>query len=708
VKWKFAAAFVAVVIAVSMLITSAPPALADHGPIEPVLPDYPTQYPTVEVNDRFLEKEPWVEVNADGTATIHWELKAGSETSGGTVYYGVYHPDQELDYPRFRKYVRFGATDEGATISIKTFFKDKYDTAHFADRCEGVIAYRIEIFDMNPGKDHPVRNYDGRFNFKCEEEDGNFVNFAKTVSITEGPFVDQITEHSVIISWETDGDSTGKVIVGGGEYTDGVTAERHEVAIDGLSADRTYNYKVKSSADGDTVSSREYYFTTCPENAEVLKFGYLSDSREGEGGGLESYKGVNYGALRDLFGGMYNQDVDFIVFAGDLVNGYTTDVRDFEMQLEAWKRAVEPIGHYIPIYEGMGNHEALMTVYNDGTPYGAEFDKYDLVHGWDYSAEAIFANEFVNPLNGPASEAEGLPPYTENVYSFDYGNTHIIVFNTNYFWANQPEKYGGNLEGYVMDEQIEWIEDDLADARARGIKHIFMFAHEPTFPNGGHLKDAQWYNGDPYVVAQRDKLWEIISYYDVLAVGFGDEHNYQRVLIDKDTPVHPDGTTNPEFVNPVWQIVNGCAGAPFYAQQEAPWTNNVKKFTSQIAYTIFSVEGSRVYVETYSRDGQIIDECELTSIKTAEGRTPSVEELADELDDLENQQGELASSLTALSDAMTTLANTMDALADATGELEDEVDDLQGRSGWVWPAFGVGIAGLVVGGVGVVMVLRRR
>lgn len=619
--------FVDVVIAVSMLIISASPVLAEHGPIEPVLPKYPTQYPTVGVDDRFLEKEPWVEVNTDGTATISWELKKGSETAGGTVFYGMYHPDQKLDYPRFRKCVRFGATDESATISIKTFFKDKYDTAHFAERCEGVIAYRIEIFDLNPKKDHPVRQYDGRFHFKCEKKGSDFVNFAKTVTITEGPFVDQITEHSLIISWETDESSTGKVIVGGKEYSDGVTAKRHEVEVTGLSAGRTYNYKVKSSVGDDTVSSREYHFTTCPKNAKVFRFGFLSDSREGEGGGLESYNGVNYGSLRDLFGGMYSQDVAFIVFAGDLINGYTTDVRDYEMQFEAWKRAVEPIGHYIPIYEGMGNHEALMTVYEtvygtvygDGTPDRAEFDKYDpdlgAGHEWDHSSEAIFANEFVNPTNGLASEAEGLPPYTENVYSFDYGNTHVIVFNTNYFWSNQPEKYGGNLEGYVMDAQIKWIENDLANARTRGIKHIFMFAHEPAFPNGGHLGDAQWYNGDPYVVAQRDKLWEIISYYDVLAVGFGDEHNYQRVLIDENTPVYTDGRANPDFVNPVWQIVNGAAGAPFYAQQAAPWTNNVKKFSSQIAYTIFSVEGSKVYVETYSRDGQIIDKCTLTSIK---------------------------------------------------------------------------------------------
>jgi len=55
-KWKFVAAFVAVVMAVSMLITSTPQALT-RGPIIPELPSYP-DLPTVELSDRFLEKDP--------------------------------------------------------------------------------------------------------------------------------------------------------------------------------------------------------------------------------------------------------------------------------------------------------------------------------------------------------------------------------------------------------------------------------------------------------------------------------------------------------------------------------------------------------------------------------------------------------------------------------------------------------------------------
>ena len=204
------------------------------------------------------------------------------------------------------------------------------------------------------------------------------------------------------------------------------------------------------------------------ENAEVFKFAFLSDSREGVGGGERNYKGVNHRILTELFTDVFRKGADFIVFAGDLINGYTSNLRDFQMQLEAWKQTVEPIGHYIPIYEAMGNHDAaLMLVYDDGTEHGVEFDKIG-----DESAEEVFRKEFVNPENGPEPEGPGLPTYKENVYSFDYGNTHIVVFNTNYWWSSQPEKYGGNLEGHIMNKQMEWIEQDLSAARARGIKHM--------------------------------------------------------------------------------------------------------------------------------------------------------------------------------------------------------------------------------------------
>jgi len=587
--------------------------LADQNMIKPELPDYPEQYPLYEITDDFFTSEPEVEIRENGEAVISWITKM--PTHAGRVYYGVYLPEQDLDYPRYRmlgleKLDTLG-TEHSVMIDIKRFEREIYDAAHFAERKQGVICYRVELFDPEYCY---TRFFNGRFHFRKSEH-----QYSKSVTIIQGPFIDQISANSAIVSWETDVPGYGYVDVNGELFNDNKSSLRHEVKITKLSAGKHYDYYIASWQEKDSVRSRTYRFETPARNAKNFSFGYLSDSREGVGGGEEAMGGVNYGALRDLFSAMYYQDVKFILFGGDLIDGYVTDVKTFEDQLRVWNQAVEPIGHYIPIYEGMGNHEALVFVYDDSLN-GFWFDR----EGAE-SAEAVFAKRFVNPLNGPEPEGPNLPTYKENVYSFDYGNTHIICFNTNYFWSSDPEEYGGNLEGYVMDKQMAWIEKDLKAARGKGLKHIIMFAHEPAFPNSGHLHDAQWYSGGDseknqgfdrtYIVQRRDKLWTIISKYDVLAVCFGDEHNYQRVLIHQNTPVYADGTTNGNFINPVWQVVNGCAGAPFYGQVPAPWTSAVKKFSMQHGYTIFSVRGDKVFLRHYGRLGQLIDECELTAVK---------------------------------------------------------------------------------------------
>ena len=179
-----------------------------------------------------------------------------------------------------------------------------------------------------------------------------------------------------------------------------------------------------------------------------------------------------------------------------------------------------------------------------------------------------------------------------------------------------------------MDNQLAWIEGVLDDASDDPkIKHIFMFAHEPAFPNGGHLHDAQWYNGGnssknkdyygnpldrTYVVERRDALWEAISQNGkVVAVFFGDEHNYNRMSVDSETPVYLNNTPNPNFTNPVWQIISGGAGAPFYAQQDTPWSDDVESFYPSKHYCMVSVNGGKVSLEVISDSGEIMDECVL-------------------------------------------------------------------------------------------------
>ena len=592
----------------------------------------PFRYPNLPQReftpDYVFTGKPNIIVEPTGRVTI--EFKTVVPTSNAKVYYGLYVPQQEIKVPQYRKYAREKSGGESGfhiiSFELKDFKKDKYDLCNFKEK-GGAICYRIEV--SAPTMEDQIAFCNGRFRV-----DGNYKLLP---CIIEGPFVDQVTADSAVISWETEVSTKGWVEVDGKKYSDRKIFQpqsiHHEITVRGLSPDKEYGYEVFT---GGIKDFKSYHFKTAPtpENSNFM-FVYMSDSREGVGGGERAFCGVNYYKLSGFMRDAYNKGTDFILFGGDLVNGYTTNEVDFRMQLKVWKQAAEQIGCYIPIYEGMGNHEALMDLYSKpGMPKKVDICETPGVAGFDKkakSAEAVFAEEFVNPTGScPERETRKAPSYSENVYYFNWGNTRIVSFNTNYWWCTYPEDFGGNLEGYVMDNQLVWIEKVLDDAKKdSSIEHVFMFGHEPAFPNGGHLKDAQWYEGGApgkgrnhdfegkfldrsYLVQRRDRLWEAISQNGkVVAVFFGDSHNYHRTLINSKTPVHLNGSPNQNFINPVWQIISGGAGAPFYAQENAPWSGFVEYFYPSKNYCMIHVNGDTVKLRAISDSGEIIDECVL-------------------------------------------------------------------------------------------------
>jgi hypothetical protein len=278
----------------------------------------------------------------------------------------------------------------------------------------------------------------------------------------------------------------------------------------------------------------------------------------------------------------------------------------------------------IPVLTGMGNHEILYEGYDVGWEYPLAFDR------WPYaseSSEAVFAREFCNPRNGPEPEFPGGPPYKENVYSVQWGNVLILMLNTNYWYSALPETWGGNLEGVIMDGQLDWLEKRIRQAAADStVDWIIYTTHEPTFPNGGHLEDGMWYSGGApefndgfdrrWVLERRDRWWKLVSGCSKsLAVIHGDEHNYSRLLVDDRMPVYPDGSVQPDFRYPVWQIISGGGGAPYYRQGRAPWSDRVASFSTQQHLVLLRVSGRRVDLEAVSRSGEIIDTCRLDVIR---------------------------------------------------------------------------------------------
>jgi len=601
-----------------------------------------------EENFFLRQNQVWNVLPKGNETGLFLDLKDSTLT--GRLSFGVYQKDATLTFPRYRRASRI---EKGrGFLKIGAFFRPVYDDNGWAKTKEGCMPYRIEIWDPTLRTMH---TYDARVHFV--KKNGVFY---RSLTITEGPFVNLVRSDApdrVLISWTTDDPSQGAVWIGKKKFTDSKKSRHHEVWVTGLSPCVDYSYRVTSKGKLGTVTSREFSFQTAPpKGASHFKFAFMSDSRSGFGGGELNINTVNYKTVGIFETAAYRKEARFILMVGDLIDGYTSSAEDYQMELRSWKNAIEPFGHYRPVYVVKGNHETLLNIFDDGSRYGSGLDK------WPYaatSAEALFAREFVNPVNGPASEdgasydpnpkKADFPTYKENVYSFQYGNILIISYNTNYWFSNHFMKYGGNFDGYIMEQQFNWLEKELNLAEKDAtIDWVILAAHTPAFPTGGHLNSGMWYHGNNTlrpgvfdykhgklnhlnegIVERRNTLWAMFSQHKkVLAVLDGDEHNYSRTLITAQTPVgipavddtDADGKLNKfspnlNFKYPIWQLISGGMGAPYYQQEHPPWEKSVKKFTAMQNFVLFSVEGKKVFADIYSNTGALIERVELTKIR---------------------------------------------------------------------------------------------
>ncbi len=553
--------------------------------------------PIERAPERLLQSEPAVALSVEGEATIEWETIV--PTQGGTLYIGVPNDEIALDWPIYN------ANQSIAEETPRLKHNARVDVRAYATRSAarmfldgGTLAYRLELFDPRKGA---AQFIDRHFSFRVDHD-----QFRKTPTILEGPFLSQIGVDSAIVWWVTDTPTKGEVRVVDGATipSDAGLTSRHIVRVGGLKQNTKYRYLVVSTGSEGETRSRAYTLRTSAREPE-FSFVFTCDGRTGGlGGGDTALEGINGISARTLAAQMARHSPHLLIFTGDLINGYTTREDDFRAQLRSWKRIYGPLWHEVPIYTGMGNHESLINIYADTT----QVDKQG-----EQSAEAVFASEFVHPMNGPEPERAGLPPYKGSVYSFDYAGCHFTQLNSDYWYSSHPQEHEGNPFGRLLPAQLEWLEKDLAAARSAGARHIFVFVHEPAFPNGGHMQDSLWGGGDPEGAMVRDRFWSIVTKAGASGVFSGHEHNYSRTLIDGKTPVHRDGTPNPEFAKPTWQITQGAAGAPFYPRDyTAPWVKNVKKFVAHTwSYCLIQVRGTRVSLETYSYTGELLDQAEL-------------------------------------------------------------------------------------------------
>ena len=570
----------------------------------------------------------------------------------GSIYVGPYpfeSSETQYSYKRFRH--RSGVQEGKADIHTDFFLHDKYNSEGWKTR--GELCMRLNLYLEQEGQDRHLGMYDTFVGFRKEE-----AHFVQIPVITEGPFMSLIhsdAPSAAVVSFKTNRELQTRVRLDNGMSFEEENASReHEINLTSLQPDKDYQYKiVMKDHETEWIS-----FHTAPEPGKgEIRFAYIGDSREGVGGGERNFMGLNYATLERNLAHSYMIGADFFAMGGDLVNGYTTVKEDFRTQLHAWKQTVAGYWNHRPVYPAMGNHEALLKNFDDGSYYGVSMDR------WPYetdSAEAVFAEEFFNPKNGPAPSDPSRPPYGENVYSYRYGPVMMIAFNNNYWISYNADKYGGCPEGYIMPDQMKWIEKKLEEAeKDENVKYVILYAQEPVFPNGGHVKDAMWHNGNNAVraysydhekdalVAEEKGMLEVrndfvrmvASSSKVAAVLGSDEHGYSKVLINSGVPIGDpekddedgDGVIDLEkekpspledLKHPVWYMVCGGGGAPYYARESAPWNEyweeqmkegRLKKFfyySSQANFFIFEADEEKISVMVFNPYGEQIDKVE--------------------------------------------------------------------------------------------------
>lgn len=104
----------------------------------------------------------------------------------------------------------------------------------------------------------------------------------------------------------------------------------------------------------------------------------------------------------------------------------------------------------------------------------------------------------------------------EENYSYDYGNTHFLTFDTNN-WTNTA----------ALNKQLDWAVADIQAARARAVppQWVIVFGHHPITSLGGHTEHTP---DDYYYDQVLSRLGHGPGGVGVDLLLFGHAHNYQR------------------------------------------------------------------------------------------------------------------------------------------------------------------------------------
>lgn len=279
------------------------------------------------------------------------------------------------------------------------------------------------------------------------------------------------------------------------------------------------------------------------DDKNKFKFAIIGDAH------YKERKDKNFNKAIDF---IEDQKVDLVLTVGDNLSSCKS--KDCKKTIKNWKKDLKSLSS--KIFITLGNHDVK---------------KEKVLSYWKES--------FNLPENGPEE-------YKELVYSFNYGNSHFVVLESDI------------EENVIDDKQLNWLENDLKNNKK---SNTFVFYHEPAFPIKSKVDESLDVESK-----QRNKLWRVIDKYKVTAVFSGHEHLHSRRLIDK--------KTFPEAKNSIYQFIVGNTNY-FDHEHEAPKklsdVSGLEFVSLEKVVLIVELEKGGINVKLYSVEGKLLDDFKL-------------------------------------------------------------------------------------------------
>ncbi|HWR44501.1 metallophosphoesterase family protein [Sporomusa sp.] len=312
----------------------------------------------------------------------------------------------------------------------------------------------------------------------------------------------------------------------------------HSVQLTNLKPGTSYQYRVGNGL----LWSSYHTFTTATAQAAPFQFLLFGDSQ-----------GNSYDVWQRTVQTAYerNRAAAFMVHLGDLVDiGLNYD------QWDDWFQAGRGVIDTISVMPVMGNHET----------YTSE---------WKIAPPRLYTALFRLPDNGP-------PGLQGKVYSFDYGDAHFSILDSQ---LQEEAEWIPNM----LTLQQEWLEKDLAGTNKRW---KLVFIHRPVYHNRPAAGDEDL----------RDAFTPLFDRYHVDVVFAGHDHVYARSY-----PLTGSAWTGETGTGPVY-ITTGRSGKKTFGRaQPKSWNAVFYNPLEQPNYLTVAVSDHSLLIKAFKVNGEVID-----------------------------------------------------------------------------------------------------